>query len=327
VTPRVRVLALVGLAAVVAVGAVVGGTLLQTRGETTTVPGAVTKPRAGYPPLSLEFGVQAGTQTAALARAQTLYDDGKVAQAAAIFGRYRSLAAQIGSAFAAWKHDGYATMKTLAVAHPASALVQLHLGWADYWAGRNADAASAWQTAARIGRDSPYGVDALDALHPSLRIPGLPPIVTGLPLPQAVRGLPAARQLALLREEARTGGEDAKLRYGVALWDLRRPVSAERQLAAAAKLAPNDPLARVAAAVGLFTKANTTKAFAKLGPLTAVFPHSPVVEFHLGLLLLYIGEPAKGRTQLQAAVADGPQTVYAKNARVLLASLAKNGTK
>ncbi len=326
-TPRVRVLALVGLAAALAVAGVVGVTLLQTRGETTTVPGAVTKPRAGYPPLTLEFGVQAGAQTRALARAQTLYNNGKVAQAAALFARYRSLPARVGAAFAAWKQDGFATMKALAAANLGSALVQLHLGWADYWAGRNADALAAWQTAARIGRDSPYGVDALDALHPSLPIPGLPPIVTGLPLPAAARGLPAARQLAVLQAQARSGGEQAKLRYGVALWDLRRPVSAERQLDAAAKLAPSDPLARVAAAVGLFTKANTTNAFAHLGPLTAVFPGSPVVEFHLGLLLLYIGERVKARTHLQAAVADGPHTVYAKNARVLLASLGKNGTK
>ena len=324
---RVRVLSLVGLAAVAVVASVVGVTLLQTRGETTTVPGAVTAPRAGYPPLSLEFGVRADAEAQALAQAQTLFNKGKVAQAAAVFGRYHSLEAQIGSSFAAWKTDGYTAVKALAAARPGSALVQLHLGWADYWAGRNADALAAWETTARIGRDSPYGVDAQDALHPSLQIPGLPPIVTGLPLPKSLQGLRAARQLALLKAQAQSGGAQAKLRYGVALWGLRRPVSAERQLAAAAKLAPGDPIARVAAAVGRFTKANPTTAFGKLGPLTAVFPSSPVVEFHLGLMLLWIGERKKALTHLTAAVADGPQTVYAKNGRVLIASLDKNGTK
>ena len=63
-----------------------------------------------------------------------------------------------------------------------------------------------------------------------------------------------------------------------------------------------------------------------LGPLTGVFPHAPVVRFHLGLLLLWNGEPKKAAAQLRLAVADGPQSVYAKNAKVLLASLTKNGT-
>ena len=326
-SPRARVVALVGLAAVVAAGAVVGGTLLQTRGETTTVAGAVTKPRAGYPPLYLEFGVRVDARARALASAQQLYNQGKVAKAAAVFRRYHSLEARLASAFAAWKQTGLAAVKQLADAHPKSALATLHLGWAYYWAGRNADALAAWERAAKLAPDSPYGVDVEDAIHPSMPIPGLPPVVTGLGIPKALRKLTAPRQLAALASAAAAGGEDAKLRYGAALWSLRRPVSAEREFAAAAKLAPHDPLALTVAALGRFTKANPTRAFAKLGPLTGVFPHSPVVEFHLALALLYIGETKKAETHLRSAIADGPQTVYAKNGRVLLASLTNNGTK
>lgn len=324
-TPRARVLAIVGLAAAVVAGAIAGVTLLQTRGERTTVPGAVVAPRPGYPPLQLEFGVREDAQARALAAAQTLYNHGQVARAAPVFARYGSLEARVAAAFAAWKRTGLAPVKRLADAHPDSALVQLHLGWADYFAGRNADALAAWERAATVGADSPYGVDAEDALHPG--IPGLPPLVTGTSLPPALRKLPPGQQLARLRAAAASGGEVDKLRYGLALWNLRRPVSAERQFTAAARLAPDDPAARVAAAVGRFTKSAPARAFGELGPLTAVFPKSAVVEFHLGLLLLWISDRKKALEHLRATVADAPQSVYAKDARALLARLANNGTK
>jgi tetratricopeptide (TPR) repeat protein len=318
----------VALAAAAAVAAVVGATLLQTRGEHTTLPGAVTKPRAGRPPLELDFGVRADAEARALARAETLYNNGKAAQAASVFRRYDSLEAQIGSAFAAWKQGGgLAALKRLAAAHPRSPLVSLHLGWADYWAGRNADAVVAWEKTVTLGADTPYGVDAEDALHPST-FPGLPLIQTTLALPPAEQKLPAARQLALLRAAASApdADADAKLLYGLALWHLERPRSAERQFAAAAQLAPHDPMALTAAAVGAYSKADPTRAFARLGPLTGVFPSSAIVRFHLGVLLLWNGERKKAAVQLRQAVADGPQSVYAKNATELLAALAKNGT-
>ncbi|HXH97276.1 MAG TPA: hypothetical protein VNH40_08710, partial [Gaiellaceae bacterium] len=88
----------------------------------------------------------------------------------------------------------------------------------------------------------------------------------------------------------------------------------------------DDPVARTAAAVGAFSKAQPVRAFGMLGPLTGVFPHAAVVRFHLGLLLLWTGERKKAAAQLRLAVADGPQTIYAKEARVLLTSLGKNGT-
>ena len=322
-----RLVLVVALAAVVAAAAVVGVTLLQTRGQTTTVPGAVTKPRAGRPPLQFEFGVDSSQESVALARAQSLYNHGHVAEAGTVFSRYRSLAAEIGSAFVAWPNGhGVQQLQQLSARYPNSALVALHLGWADYWAGHNADAASAWQRAARLGRDSPYGVDAEFALHGGP--PGLPAIVTGLALPKAIRNLPARLQIAALKRAAAKPDARAKLLYGVTLWNyLRMPLSAERELAAAAKLAPHDAGARVAAAVALFSKAKPTPAFAQLGPLTAVFPHSAAVEFHLGELLVYIGDYGKAAEHLRSALADGPRSPYAKPARALLASLAGTRSK
>jgi tetratricopeptide (TPR) repeat protein len=198
-----RVLLMVGLAAAVAVAAVVGGTLLQTNGERTTVPGAVTKPRQGPPPLQLEFGLQENAQARALARAETLYDrDRKVAEAAAIFRRYHSLNAQLGLLFTGWRGpSSLAAVKRLVSAHPDDPAALLNLGWADFQAGRNADAVAAWQKTAREYPDSPYGADAEDALHPRT-IPGLPIIVTALAPPRSIASLPAAQQLAALKRAA-----------------------------------------------------------------------------------------------------------------------------
>jgi Flp pilus assembly protein TadD len=173
--------------------------------------------------------------------------------------------------------------------------------------------------------DSPYGVDAEDALHGGPQ--GLPPIVTGLALPKGIANLPAARQMAALKRAAAGGTATDKLLYGTALWFFRMPISAERQFAAAAKLAPHDPVARAAAAVGLFSKANPTRAFAHLGPLTGVFPHSGTIEFHLGALLIYIGEYRKAAKQLRASIADGPHAPYVKDARALLAIVARTRSK
>jgi tetratricopeptide (TPR) repeat protein len=324
--PGRRVVLLVALAAVVAAGTLVGATLLQTRGERTALPGAVTRPRPGPPPLELELGLRSDPEARALARAQALYARGHLAPAAAIFRRYHSLEAELGAAFSSWRGPAsLQVVRRLAARHPHDPAALLNLGWADYQAGRNADAVAAWQQASRLGRNSPYGVDAEDALHGGPA--GLPPLVTGLTLPRGLARLPAARQLAALRREARRPDVHAKLLYGIALWNLRLPVSAERQFAAAARLVPHDPLARTAAAVGLFWKSDPTPAFARLGPLTATFPRSPVVQFQLGVLLLYIGERAKAAEHLRAALADGPRSPYAQPARTLLASLARPRSK
>jgi Flp pilus assembly protein TadD len=316
-----RVVVIVALAALISAAAVIGVTLLQTRGERTTVPGAVVTPRAGQPPLDLNFGVDTSAEAAALTRAQTLYNANHLAQAAAIFARYHSVEAQVGAAFAAWKQNGLATVQQLADAHPGSSVALLHLGIAEYWAGQNADAVAAWDKAAKVGADSPYGVKAEDLLHPTLKIPGLPYLVLDFDVPHAIAKLPAAQQLAALARAAAKPDARAKLLYGSALWGLQRPLSAEQQFEAAAKLTPQDPLARTAAAVGLFTKANPVKAFSRLGPLTGVFPRAPVVRFHLGLLLLWSGERRKAVEQLRLAAAEEPGSSYAEDARRLLSRL------
>ena len=98
------------------------------------------------------------------------------------------------------------------------------------------------------------------------------------------------------------------------------------QFAAAARLAPDDPDARVAEAVGRFDKANPARAFGKLGPLTRVFPQAQTVRFHLGLLLLWSAQVKEARKQLQRAQRQAPHSLLGKQATQYLAALGRIGT-
>ena len=322
-TPRARVAAIVAAAACVAAGAVVGVTLLQTRGESTTAPGVVTKPRAGIPPLFLDFGVRDDAQVRDLSRAADLLAKKRVAAARALFARYHSLAAEIGTAFANWPNGSLDRLKQLAGQNPQSAFAAFNLGSAYLWSGRPGDAATLWRRVATTFPDSPESVQAENLLYPRYA-KDLPFLVLPVTLPSAPT---RAAQLRGLAAAARRPDEAAKLRYGLALWQLWRRVSAERQFAAAAKLAPRDPAARAAAAVALFTKRAPVRAFSQLGPLTGVFPRSAAVRFHLGVLLVWTGEAKKGLAQLRLAAADEPDSLYGREAKRLLSALVTHGTK
>ena len=91
--------------------------------------------------------------------------------------------------------------------------------------------------------------------------------------------------------------------------------------AAAARLAPAEAEPAVAAAVGLFTKAKPALAFSRLGPLAARFPRSQSVRFHLGELLIWIGQLQKARQELRLAVNEGRTTPLGKTAAEFLAKL------
>ena len=322
-TARTRVLATVGAAALLTSAATVTATWLQTRGETTRSPGAVTKPRTGVPPLTLDFGVRRDAEARALDDGEALLRKGNREAALQIFSRYRSVDAQIGAAFARWPRGGLDTLKRLVASHPRSAAAQLHLGWALLWTGRAADAGRQFQRVETQFPDSPESVTAEDVLYPTMA-PDLPAIVLGLALPSAPS---AAEQLRIAERGARSGGADAKLRYGLALWTLRRRVSAERQFLAAAAIAPNDPVAQTAAAVGAFTKRSPVRAFSRLGPLTGVFPKAAVVRLHLGTVLLWTGQVGKAATQFRLAVRDQPNSPFATTAKQFLSIIPSTGTK
>ena len=314
---------LVGAAAVVVVAAAVV-VAVRAGGESSSA--AKPTPRKGAPLLLLDTGLRDNADTRALRRAAVLYSKGRRAEAGRIFAAQHSLNAELGSAFSAWPDGALARVTELARTHPRSALAHLHLGLALIWTGRNADGVAALRAAERIEPDSPSAVRAGDLLHPRVA-PGLPNFVPSFSAPARVSRLPADRQLTVLARAARASDVRAKLLYGVALQRVERPVSAERQFAAAAALAPENPEAQVAAAVGRFDKDNPSAAFSRLGPLTKRFPRAPTVRFHLGLLLLWLNDLPDARKQLRLARAEGPGTPLAQEANRFLVRLSSIGTK
>ena len=292
-----RVVGIVALCAAAAVAAIVAGTVLLSRNESTTVPG-----RPGKPKVQFELGLRQDAEAQALRQAQKLLnDEGKPAQAATIFRRYTSPEARLGLAFAEWTGpESLAAVQSIVAAFPDSPAARFNLALADYQAGRNADAVAAWRQTAASFPDSPYAIDALDVLNPKVA-PSLPPIVFD----------PAA-----VPKNARSPLEE-----GARYWYLKHVVSARHALALAAKLAPNSPETLVAAAVARFSPANPKAPFPILGPLTATFPHASIVRLHLGELLLWNAETKKGMEQLRLAIAEQPKSIYAKTARAILGAI------
>ena len=324
VSPRARtalvVAALAALAAVVAAGAAV-----LSAEELPPPPEAARtlEPREGLPPLELDLSLRRDEEAAALARALEAYDAGRAGEAARIFGRHDSLEAKLGSAFAGWP-DSLDRIEQLGALYPRSALVQLHVGFARFWAGRGG-AVEAWREARNAEPDTPYAVRAGDFLEPNFA-PGLPILVTDATLPAELADLPADEQLEALRTRADAGPLEARLLYGVALQNLGRPLSARRVYAAAAAAFPDEPEALVADALGRYTKQRPAAAFSRLGPLSRRFPESATVRFHLGLLLLWQKDVDEARRQLRLARDAEPGPFVAGRATLYLNELARAGT-
>ncbi len=320
VSPFARVVAATAAAAALAVAVVVGVVALQT----DPVKGAAPAPkqRKGAPPLTLELGVRNDSEAVALRRAERLYAAGKRAEAGRAFAKIGGVEARVGQAYAAWPEETVDRLNRLAGLHAQDPAVQLNLGVALFWSGLSG-AQEAWRAAAASDPDSAYAVAAGNLLHPEYA-PGLPVFVTTARPSQKLGGLAPSAQLELLRRDA-ARNVDGKLLYGVALQKLGRQRSAERVFAAAARQAPGDVEAQVAAAVGRFDKARPADAFSRLGPLTRRFPDRATVRFHLGLLLLWSGEVKEAKTQLVRATAVEPGSALALEARKYLDQLARAG--
>jgi tetratricopeptide (TPR) repeat protein len=318
--PRTRVALVVAVLAAAAAAATVAATVLIWGGDSHAARQVGVRP--GAPPFLLdELGVRNDPEAQRLRRAERLLSGGDRAAAGRLLAGDQSLGARIGAALARWPRGTITELDGLTRAHPRSAFVRLHLGLALAWERRDSEARQAWRAAHRVGPDSPSAVRAESLLHPELA-PGLPTFVPSFNPASNFPDSPRA-QLAALARAARRPDWRAKILYGVALQRLERPVSAERQFAAAARLAPNEPEARVAAAVGLFDKEQPALAFAQLGPLAKTFPHAQTVRFHLGLLLLWIGQVQMAKQELRLARAEGPQTLLGSQASALLGKLGR----
>lgn len=270
--------------AVAAAAAVVAALTVGVVAVTSDDPAA----EAGEPPpLSLVL-VGSGQTARDLRSASNLYERGRLTEARALFDRHRSQEARVGSAYSRWPDETIARLEEL----PASGVSVLHLGIAYAALGREADARDELARVLRVAPDTPYAIRADDLLHPQM-VPGLPFFVPQRP----PRGT---------------------LRAGLEHQRVGRPVSARRAFDEAARRAPNDPEALVAAAVGRFEKDRPAAAFSRLGPLTRRFPRSQTVRFHLGLLLLWIGAAEEARTQLDRAVALDRDSRFGRDAKRIL---------
>jgi tetratricopeptide (TPR) repeat protein len=321
-SPRTRMLVIVGAAAALAAGGTVALAVITSsdeRGKPRTE-----TPLAGAPPLVFDLGVRLDPEARALRRAERLLSRDRPA-ASRIFARYDSPEARVGAALAAWPDSSLDTLERLAEERPRDSLVLLHLGYAQLWSGRSDEASTAWREAVDAQPDTASAQRANDALHPDFP-PGQPFFVPSFRPPAAVERLSPPAQLTFLARRARVGDARAKLLYGLALQRLGRRISARREYDAAARIAPGDPEAQVAAAVGRFDKSRPAAAFSRLGPLTRRFPHAATVRFHLGLLLLWLarnqpGSVEEGKRQLRLAQREEPGSPLAREAKKLLAGL------
>jgi tetratricopeptide (TPR) repeat protein len=305
VSARTRIWAIVGAVAVAAAAATLGAVAL-TRDE----------PRSGAegvepPPLFLDLGVRTDAEAVGVRRAATLYADGELNAARAIFERFDSPDARVGAAFAAWPD----TQARLASLPDERAVVRLHRGVVLAAVGDEQQARTELRAARQVEPDTPYAVRAADFLYPRFA-PGLPTFVPVEEFPPRLAALSSPEQFAAVEREA---GRDvaSRLRYGAALQRLGRPLSAQREFEAASAA---DPTAETltAAAVGRFDKERPEAAFSRLGPLAARFPRAQTVRFHLGLLLVWIGDLENARRQFTQARALGPETKLGREAKRFL---------
>ena len=306
-SPRTRVIVIVGAVAALAAGGAVALALL-----TASHKGGVAQPLqplTGTPPLVLDLGVRVDPEARALRRAERLYSQKHRAAAGRIFDRYSSPAARIGAAFAGWPDTSLAKIERLALERRRDSLVYLHLGFANLWSGRVEDATAAWRRAAQAQPDSASAQRADDALHPNFP-PGQPFFVPSFPPPIGLGALSPPAQFAALKADARRPDEHAKLLYGLALQRLGHRLSARREYDAAVAVAPQDPEALVAAAVSRFDKSRPAEAFSRLGPLTQRFPKAATVRFTSASCCS--GWPARSRARSRRASASfaspGPQS-------------------
>ena len=324
-SPRARVALVVAALAVVAAAVAVGAAVL-TAEELAARPdaGATAEPQTGAPLLALDLALRTGEDAALLDRALDAYTAGRLREAEELFGRSDSLEGKLGVAFARWP-ESLDRVEQLGALYPRSALVQLHVGVARFWAGR-AGADAAWREARDVEPDTPYAVRANDLLHSRDFAPGLPIFVTDAQPPAQLAELEPAEQLERLRARAEDGSLQDRLLYGIALQRLGRPLSAREVYAGAAEAYPNEPEALVAAAVGRFTKSQPEAAFSRLGPLSRRFPRAATVRFHLGLLLLWSKQVDEAKRQLRLAREAEPGSFVARRAQLYLDELAEAGT-
>jgi tetratricopeptide (TPR) repeat protein len=210
---------------------------------------------------------------------------------------------RVEAAYRSWPHGSVDELQKLGLQYPKVAAVQFYRGFALLWAGYPSDAQTALERAKKLGRNTLIQSRADSLLHPEYLLPSSGP---GYPVFVPIRPNPL-------------------LQRGSTLQGQGHQVSAEHLYQRAARLDPNDDQAQVAAAVGLFDEDNLTPAFSHLGPLTKRFPHSQIVRYYLGFLLVWTAQEDAAVKQFREAVKLGPTTPLGKTSSELLSRIASAG--
>lgn len=320
---RTRARVLVGVAAAVSAALVVGVTVLQAEDGGSSEP-APPQAERRPPPLELGLLVRDDEEARALRDAEELLDEGEREEARVRFAELAdenpdSVEAAVGAAIAAWPDGTLERLEALVAENPDSGVVRLHLGLARLASGDTDAAEAEWREAQRRDPDTPAALRAEDLLNPQFA-PGHPPFVAPFEVPPGLEGLTPAEQLAELERQARSGGVEANLAYGMALQRVGRPVSARNAFAAAAAVDPGSLPARVAAALGRFDKDDPSATFSRLGPLAREDVNG-VVRYHLGLALSWLAQVEEAIRQLRLARDADRNGFYGREAERLLERL------
>ena len=208
--------------------------------------------------------------------------------------------AAIRQAFVQWPKGSLDTLVRLGQDYPKSPIVQLYLGpglLLRRLRPRSRDGTRPGDEE-RDRHDTPWEVAAENVLHPQFFTDN--PVFT-----------PATERAAVGGPQLQAQGHQH---------------SAERLYLEAARRAPNDDQAKVAAAVGRFDKDDITPSFSHLGPLTQRFPKSQVVRYYLGLLLAWTAQGRGAVAQFQRVVSLGPSTALGRSAQAFIDRVRASGT-
>lgn len=322
--PRTRVLALVGVAAVVAL-VVVGLAVLATGGTDSEQPAAAkpttSEPLPGRPSIAAPPSAGApdgAAERVAWAKAQLARDPGPdaalvlaAAQAEADdeAGARATLTAtpspRTEAALALLDYDtanpapAIERLRALAAASPDDGFIGFSLGEALLWSGQRAAGEKVLRAVRDGAPDTFYGVASDNLIHPSAP-GGYPPYIATTPPP-------AGRTLAQLRAAAtaNAGALQPQLDYGAALLADGQRAAAADAFSAALAVDPSSVEAKVGKIIATYAKDNPAASFGQMGPLVRDNPGNPSPRLHLAMMLLWLRDPDTARAELrQVATAD-----------------------
>ena len=286
-----------GVAAAVTVALAAGGA--GSAGDTAP---ATDAPFSGAPPLRIDLPGGAVKGTGAQLRA---------AQRELPTGDVRIAVARASEGYA--RDGAMATLAALRALPHDQAVVSLHLGLAEIWAGQRA---SGWAELKRTRALDPYGFYgsiADDTLHTEQ--------LRGYPLYIAPPGLPPGTATQLRALAVRQPGRAdvwLALAYQLQVSDHRAALAAARR---ALELDPTGVSPRVAVAVLGYSKDNPAASFGVLGPLSQQASDTSEIRFHLGMLLYWLKQNTDAEAQWRQVEQDSPNSVYGSVAASLMAKL------